>query len=47
MCDGAVRYVSQTIETDPRSADCGGPAKSNFMYQKLFWLDDGFQVGDF
>jgi prepilin-type N-terminal cleavage/methylation domain-containing protein/prepilin-type processing-associated H-X9-DG protein len=47
MCDGAVRYVSQTIETDPRAADCSGPAKSSFMYQKLFWLDDGFPTSDF
>jgi prepilin-type N-terminal cleavage/methylation domain-containing protein/prepilin-type processing-associated H-X9-DG protein len=46
MGDGSVRYISQTIETDPAAADCNGPARSNFMYQKLFWLDDGYPVGD-
>jgi prepilin-type N-terminal cleavage/methylation domain-containing protein/prepilin-type processing-associated H-X9-DG protein len=46
MCDGAVRFITQTIETDPAAADCSGPARSNFMYQKLFWLDDGFTVAE-
>jgi prepilin-type N-terminal cleavage/methylation domain-containing protein/prepilin-type processing-associated H-X9-DG protein len=46
FCDGSVRFVSQTIETDPTAADCNGPARSNYTYQKFFWMDDGFSVGD-
>jgi prepilin-type N-terminal cleavage/methylation domain-containing protein/prepilin-type processing-associated H-X9-DG protein len=44
MCDGSVRFVRDTIETDPATTDCNGPARSNFVYQKLFWMDDGFPV---
>ena len=44
FCDGSVRFVRDTIETDPARAECGGPAKSNFTFQKLFWMDDGFVV---
>jgi prepilin-type N-terminal cleavage/methylation domain-containing protein/prepilin-type processing-associated H-X9-DG protein len=46
MCDGSVKFVAQTIETDPAAADCNGPARSNFTYQKLFWMDDGLSVGN-
>jgi prepilin-type N-terminal cleavage/methylation domain-containing protein/prepilin-type processing-associated H-X9-DG protein len=44
LCDGSVRFVRESIETDPAAANCGGPARSNFTYQKLFWSDDGFVV---
>jgi prepilin-type N-terminal cleavage/methylation domain-containing protein/prepilin-type processing-associated H-X9-DG protein len=44
FCDGAVRFVRDTIETDPTGATCAAPAKSNFTFQKLFWKDDGFPV---
>jgi prepilin-type N-terminal cleavage/methylation domain-containing protein/prepilin-type processing-associated H-X9-DG protein len=44
FCDGTVRFVRETIETDPTAPDCGGPLKSNYTYQKLFWLNDGFPV---
>jgi prepilin-type N-terminal cleavage/methylation domain-containing protein/prepilin-type processing-associated H-X9-DG protein len=46
FCDGSVRWVSETIETDPVAATlvCGAPPKSNFLYQKLYWLDDGWPV---
>jgi prepilin-type N-terminal cleavage/methylation domain-containing protein/prepilin-type processing-associated H-X9-DG protein len=42
FCDGSVSFIQQSIETDPVAADCNGPARSNFLWQKLFWLDDGF-----
>jgi prepilin-type N-terminal cleavage/methylation domain-containing protein/prepilin-type processing-associated H-X9-DG protein len=47
FCDGAVRFISETIETDPTAGPaivCGPPPKSNFVYQKLYWPDDGFPV---
>jgi prepilin-type N-terminal cleavage/methylation domain-containing protein/prepilin-type processing-associated H-X9-DG protein len=45
-CDGSVRFLSETIEADPVGATiiCGPPPKSNFLWQKLYWLDDGFPV---
>jgi prepilin-type N-terminal cleavage/methylation domain-containing protein/prepilin-type processing-associated H-X9-DG protein len=44
FCDGSVRFLSETIETDPTAPTCDGPRKSDFLYQKLFWMDDGFPV---
>jgi prepilin-type processing-associated H-X9-DG protein len=46
LCDGSVRFLSETIETDPVGATivCGAPPKSNFFWQKVYWLDDGFPV---
>src|SRR6476620_5339470 len=44
MCDGAIKYITQSIETDAAAADCSGPSRSNFTYQQLFWMDDGFVV---
>jgi prepilin-type processing-associated H-X9-DG protein len=45
-CDGSVRFLSETIESDPVTATivCGAPPKSNFTWQKLYWPDDGFPV---
>jgi prepilin-type processing-associated H-X9-DG protein len=44
LCDGSVRFLSETIESDPVGATivCGSPPKSNFNWQKIFWADDGF-----
>jgi prepilin-type N-terminal cleavage/methylation domain-containing protein/prepilin-type processing-associated H-X9-DG protein len=44
FCDGAVRFISETIETDPTMVGCGAPRKSNYLYQKLYWLNDGLPV---
>jgi len=44
FCDGAVHFIQDTIETDPAGANCGGPPRSNFLYQKLFFMNDGFPV---
>jgi prepilin-type processing-associated H-X9-DG protein len=44
FCDGSVRFIRDTIETDPTAADCGGPPATNFLFQKLFFKDDGFPV---
>jgi prepilin-type N-terminal cleavage/methylation domain-containing protein/prepilin-type processing-associated H-X9-DG protein len=44
FCDGSVRFIQETIETEPAAADCSGPGKTNFVFQKLFWKDDGFPV---
>jgi prepilin-type N-terminal cleavage/methylation domain-containing protein/prepilin-type processing-associated H-X9-DG protein len=37
FCDGSVRFIRDTIETDPNAASCSGPAKTNFTFQKLYW----------
>jgi prepilin-type processing-associated H-X9-DG protein len=54
FCDGSIRFVKDSIETDPTAKgqpplNPGGsgclPAKTNFLFQKLFFADDGFPVG--
>ena len=44
FCDGSVRFIQETIETDPNAADCSGPAMTDFTFQKLYWMNDGFPV---
>jgi prepilin-type N-terminal cleavage/methylation domain-containing protein/prepilin-type processing-associated H-X9-DG protein len=44
FCDGSVRFIQDTIETDPTAGNCSGPGKTNFAFQKLYWADDGFIV---
>jgi prepilin-type processing-associated H-X9-DG protein len=48
FADGSVRFISETIETDPQLPNCSSIApRTNYLYQKLFWPDDGFPVGNF
>jgi prepilin-type processing-associated H-X9-DG protein len=60
LCDGSVRFVKDSIESaptakgqpplDPASTGATGclPGKTNFLFQKLMFADDGFVVnGDF
>jgi prepilin-type N-terminal cleavage/methylation domain-containing protein/prepilin-type processing-associated H-X9-DG protein len=42
--DGSVHFISDTIESDPTMVSCNAPNKSNYLYQKLFWPDDGLPV---
>jgi prepilin-type processing-associated H-X9-DG protein len=46
FCDASVRFVNENLEADPVGATiiCGPPPQSNFLYQKLYWLDDGHAV---
>jgi prepilin-type processing-associated H-X9-DG protein len=45
FCDGSIRFVSDTIETDPTAANCSGPTfGTNFTFQNLFWMNDGNPV---
>ncbi len=46
FCDGSVHFISENIESDPAGATivCGSPPRTNFLYQKLWWLDDGLVV---
>jgi prepilin-type N-terminal cleavage/methylation domain-containing protein/prepilin-type processing-associated H-X9-DG protein len=45
FCDGTVRFVQETIETDPAAANCSGPTfATNFTFQNLFWMNDGHPV---
>ncbi len=44
FCDGSVRFILDSIETDPAAANCAGPGKTNFVFQNLYWPDDGHFV---
>lgn len=46
FCDGSVHFISANLESDPAGATivCGAPPKSDFLYQKLYWQDDGRPV---
>jgi prepilin-type N-terminal cleavage/methylation domain-containing protein/prepilin-type processing-associated H-X9-DG protein len=43
MCDGAVRFVSENIESNPVPGNFTG----NFVYQNLFNINDKNPIGDF
>jgi prepilin-type processing-associated H-X9-DG protein len=60
FCDGSVHFIRDSIEAaptakgqpplDPASTGATGclPGKTNFLYQKLMFADDGFPLnGDF
>jgi prepilin-type N-terminal cleavage/methylation domain-containing protein/prepilin-type processing-associated H-X9-DG protein len=60
FCDGSVRFISDNLETsptakgqpplDPPSTGAVGclPGRTNFLYQKLMFADDGFPIsGDY
>lgn len=44
MCDGAVRFVSETI---PAVVTPAGSSDTNILYTNLFNIDDGNTIGDF
>lgn len=46
FCDGSVHFIAETLEADPVGSTivCGAPPRSNFLWQKLYWLDDGHPV---
>jgi prepilin-type N-terminal cleavage/methylation domain-containing protein/prepilin-type processing-associated H-X9-DG protein len=45
FCDGSVRFIRDTIETDPNAASCGGPTvTSPYLFQNLYWKNDGLPV---
>jgi prepilin-type N-terminal cleavage/methylation domain-containing protein/prepilin-type processing-associated H-X9-DG protein len=46
FCDASVRFVNENLEADPAGATivCDAAPRSNFLYQKLYWMDDGFAV---
>ncbi|WP_020471151.1 DUF1559 domain-containing protein [Zavarzinella formosa] len=59
LCDGSVRFLKNTVETSPTAkgqpaldaASTGAtgclPGKTNFVFQKLMFPDDGLPLGDF
>ena len=53
MGDGAVRFVSQNIATNPAAAAAANSTNGSdltgigFTYQNLLSRDDGMPVGDF
>lgn len=46
FCDASVRFINENLEADPAGATivCAAAPMSNFLYQKLYWMDDGFAV---
>jgi prepilin-type N-terminal cleavage/methylation domain-containing protein/prepilin-type processing-associated H-X9-DG protein len=44
FCDGSVRFIHDSVETDPTAGSCSGPGRTDFVFQKLYWKDDGFPV---
>jgi prepilin-type N-terminal cleavage/methylation domain-containing protein len=55
MCDGGVRFVSENIASNPTAYNPGGCTSlnannltgPNFIYQNLFFPDDGHPIGEF
>ncbi|MCR9117654.1 MAG: DUF1559 domain-containing protein [bacterium] len=43
MMDGSVRFLAETIETDPAMAKCDPKVdqSGNFLYQNLYFINDG------
>ena len=57
LCDGSVRFVNQNIASNPIAYNNGGSGCTStgdpivtgpgFIYQNLYWMNDGFATGDF
>ncbi len=57
MCDGSVRFISQTIASNPIAYNNGGSGCTStgditvtgpaFVYQNLYWNDDGNPVSNY
>jgi prepilin-type processing-associated H-X9-DG protein len=56
FCDGAVHFLSETIETDPASPGSGGSGSGcpiprtgdgDYLYRNLYYPDDGFLTTNF
>jgi prepilin-type N-terminal cleavage/methylation domain-containing protein/prepilin-type processing-associated H-X9-DG protein len=57
FCDGSVRFINQNIASNPLAYNNGGSGCTStgdpivtgtgFIYQNLYWMDDGNPLGDF
>jgi prepilin-type N-terminal cleavage/methylation domain-containing protein len=57
LCDGSVRFINQNIASNPRAYNNGGSGCTStgdmtvtgagFVYQNLYWIDDGNPLGEF
>ncbi len=57
LCDGSVRFINQTIASNPVAYNNGGSGCTStgdmsvtgpgFVYQNLYWMDDGNPTGDY
>jgi prepilin-type processing-associated H-X9-DG protein/prepilin-type N-terminal cleavage/methylation domain-containing protein len=44
FCDGSVRFLRNTIQTDPAQQGCARPVPANAALLNLYFKDDGFVV---
>ena len=42
MCDGAVRFISENVDTNPAASSTG-----DYVYQNLYRINDGNVIGEF
>jgi len=57
LCDGSVRFINQNIASNPIAYSNGGSGCTStgdvnvtgtgFIYQNLYWINDGHATGDF
>jgi prepilin-type N-terminal cleavage/methylation domain-containing protein/prepilin-type processing-associated H-X9-DG protein len=57
LCDGSVRFINQTIASNPIAYNNGGSGCTStgslnvtgpgFVYQNLYWINDGNATGDY
>lgn len=50
LCDGSVRFISETIEASPVTGSNWSTrtaAINDYVWRKLYWANDGYALGDF
>jgi len=51
LCDGSVTFISEDIEASPVTGgswkNVADPLINDYTYRKLYWIDDGYTIGDY